>query len=121
MTHRINDQKLIEDFIQWSINIVVHKNENFKLVHTHSLLWPSKKDDKRQLPIVRSGCNTSVTSNVKQTEYMNHLLITKHNRLYELKTRFCRVCQITTCLLIDIQLTLRISKLILTKQARKVY
>ncbi|CAF3302282.1 unnamed protein product, partial [Rotaria sp. Silwood2] len=117
MTHRITDSKLIEDFIQWPMNIVFYENGNVQWVHIFSLPWPSNKNDKRQLPIVRNGYNTSVTSNVKQTKYMTHVLITKHNQLNQLKKHFRRVNQITTCLFIDIKLPSRISKLILTKQS----
>ncbi|CAF4788471.1 unnamed protein product, partial [Rotaria sp. Silwood2] len=99
------------------MNIVSYENGNAQWVHIFSLLWPSNKDDKRQLPIVRTVYNISVTSNVKQTKYMTHVLIAKHNQLNQLKKHFRRVSQITTCLFIDIKLPSRISKLILTKQA----
>jgi len=75
MTHRIVDQTSIEDFIQWPMNFVFYySNENCKWLHVFSLPWPLNKYDKRKLPIVKSGCNTS---DVKRAEYINHLIITK--------------------------------------------
>jgi hypothetical protein len=116
VTHRIIDQSLIEDFIRWPMETVFYSNENCKWVHIYSLPWPSNKDDKRRLPM---ECNTSVTSNVKRSEYMNHVMITKSNELFQLKTDFIRACQITTCLSIDMKLPFKISKIILTKETRR--
>ncbi len=50
---------------------------------------------------------------------MKHVMITKRNELFQLKTEFLRACQITTCLSIDIKLPLRIYKIILTKETRR--
>jgi hypothetical protein len=46
-------------------------------------------------------------------------MITKHNELIELKTRFRHAYQLTTGLSIDIKLPSRFSKVILTTQIRK--
>jgi hypothetical protein len=85
------------------------------------LPWPSSKDDQRRLPIVNSGCDTSVTSDVKRAEYMDHVMITKYEELFQLKTRFRRAREITNCLSIDIELPARISKVTLTKQTRRKF
>ncbi|CAF3279040.1 unnamed protein product [Rotaria sp. Silwood2] len=118
MTHRIIDKTFIEDFIQWPMNVVFYENENSKWVHIFSVPWPSNKNDKRQLPIVNRGCNTSVLPSVKRDEHMNHVKITMKNDLYQLDKRFFRAYQLTTFLTIDIILPQRISKLILTKETR---
>ncbi|CAF4481618.1 unnamed protein product, partial [Rotaria sp. Silwood2] len=118
MTHEIHNQTLIKDFIQWPMDMVFYEDDNSRWIHIYSLPWPSNKNDKRRLPLVSNGYNTTITSNVKKPEYMNHVLITKHNELYELDTYFGRVCQIKTCLLIDIKLPTRITKLILTEEAQ---
>ncbi|CAF1638658.1 unnamed protein product [Rotaria sp. Silwood1] len=116
MTHRIGNETLFEDFIVWPMNYVVYEDEKCEWVHVYSLPWPSNKYDKRELPIVKNQCNTSVTSDVKQDEYIKDVMITEPNELFELKTRFRRAYQIRTCLSIDTRLTSRISKVILTKQ-----
>ncbi|CAF1217388.1 unnamed protein product [Rotaria sordida] len=95
MTHEIHSQTLIEDFIQWPMDMVFYEDDNSRWIHIYSLPWPSNKDDKRRLPLVNNGYNTTVTSN----------------------THFRRACQIKTCLLIDIKLPTRITKLILTEEA----
>ncbi|CAF4970351.1 unnamed protein product [Rotaria sp. Silwood1] len=118
MTHRIGNETLFEDFIVWPMNYVVYEDEKCEWVHVYSLPWPSNKYDKRELPIVKNQCNTSVTSDVKQDEYIKDVMITEPNELFELKTRFRRAYQIRTCLSIDTKLTSRISKVILTKQTR---
>ncbi|CAF1354745.1 unnamed protein product, partial [Rotaria sp. Silwood1] len=118
MTHRIGNETLFEDFIVWPMNYVVYEDEKCEWVHIYSLPWPSNKYDKRELPIVKNQCNTSVTSDVKQDEYIKDVMITEPNELFELKTRFRRAYQIRTCLSIDTKLTSRISKVILTKQTR---
>jgi hypothetical protein len=119
MTHRIVDQVLIEDFARWPMTNILYENENCKWIHIYSLPWPSSKDDKRELPIVTSRCNTSVRSDVKKAEYMDHVMITTQEELSQLNTRFHRARQITTCLSIDSQLPLRIHKIILTEQTCK--
>ncbi|CAF1186338.1 unnamed protein product [Rotaria sordida] len=116
MTHRIMTKTFIKDFIQWPMNVVFYANESSQWVHIFSVPWPSNKNDKRRLPIINSGCNTSVLPSVKRDEHMDHVKITMKNDLYQLKTRFYRAYQLTTCLTIDIVLPQRISKLILTEQ-----
>ncbi|CAF3546761.1 unnamed protein product [Rotaria sp. Silwood1] len=118
MTHRIGNETLFEDFIVWPMNYVVYEDEKCEWVHIYSLPWPSNIYDKRELPIVKNQCNASVTSDVKQDEYIKDVMITEPNELFELKTRFRRAYQIRTCLSIDTKLTSRISKVILTKQTR---
>jgi hypothetical protein len=120
MTHKIIDQTSIEDFILWPMNIVFYQNENSDWLHIYSLPWPSNKHDKRQLPIVEDGCNTSVILEVERTQYIKHVKITKHDELVQLNTRFPRASQITIDFSIDIKLLSRISKVILTKQTRKI-
>jgi hypothetical protein len=119
MTHRITDRTLIEDFIRWPMNVVFYENENAEWVHIFSLPWPSNREDKRQLPIVISGSNLSVISDVKRDEHMDHVMISTKKDLFQLKTRFRRAYQLTTCLSMDTILPWRISKLVLTKQTRK--
>jgi hypothetical protein len=119
MIHRIIDQQLIEDYTRWPMDIVYYENENSQWIHIYSLPWPSSKDDQRRLPIVQSAYNTSVQSDVKRSEYMEHVLITKSEEFCQLKTKFIRVRQLKTGLPIQIELTQRISKLIPSKQTRK--
>ena len=119
MTHRIIDQQFIEDFNRWPMNFVHYENENSKWIHIYSLPWPSSRDDPRRLPIVQSAFNTSVRSDVKRSEYMEHVLITKSEELLQLNTKFIRARQLTTSLPIQIQLPQRIWKLILLEQTRK--
>jgi hypothetical protein len=121
MTHRIVDEALIQDFIQWPMNSVFYENGNSKWIHIYSLPWPLNKDDKRRLPIVKGGCMTTVRSDVKRAEYMDHVMIRNSNEFIQLKTKFRRACQITTCVSIDIELPERIRKVILTKETRKIY
>jgi hypothetical protein len=119
MTHRIVDQSLIEDFVQWPMKSVYYSNENCQWIHIYSIPWPSDENDQRKLPIVKDGCNSSVTSDVKRSQFIDHISITKQEQFALLNTQFSRVCRITTCLSIDIQFPLRIYKLILSKDARK--
>jgi hypothetical protein len=119
MTHRIGDHTLVEDFPKWRMNSVFYENDNCGWIHIYSLPWPSSKDDKRELPVVKDGYNRSVRSDVEQYEYMKNVTITTVNELIELKSRFRRVCQIRTRLPIDIELPLRITKLILAKEIRE--
>ncbi|CAF1034243.1 unnamed protein product [Rotaria sordida] len=111
MTHRSVDQILIDDFTQWSMRFVFNENKDFKWVHIYSLPWPSNKDDKRQLPIVKGEYNTDV----KIFEWIDHVLITKSSDLIQLKTCFHRVRKITIDISIDIALPERIRKIIFTK------
>ncbi|CAF1113733.1 unnamed protein product [Rotaria sordida] len=116
MTHRIGEKTLIEDFIIWTMNSVSYDDENSQWIHIYSFPWPSSKDDKRELPFSKDEYNSLVTSQVEQDQYMKHIIITEANQLVKLKRHFRRAYQITTCLSIDIELPLRISKVILTKQ-----
>jgi len=52
---------------------------------------------------------------------MKHVMITKEDELIQLQSQFRRVYQITTGLSINIQLPLRISKLILLEEICKYY
>ncbi|CAF1336954.1 unnamed protein product [Rotaria sp. Silwood1] len=117
MTHRISDQTLVESFIQWPMNVVFYENEYINWVHIFSLPWSWGREDKRQVPMLSSEHNTSITSDVKQAKYMNQLHITTQNGLCELNTRFSQICQLTTCQSIENRLPRRIYKLILTEQA----
>ncbi|CAF3198659.1 unnamed protein product, partial [Rotaria sp. Silwood2] len=115
VTHRVVDQTVIEDFTRWPMHVVFNENKDYKWVHIYSLPWPSNKDDKRRLPIVKGEYNTSVPSDVKIFECMDHVLITKSSELSQLKTRFCRAYKITTSISIDITLPERIRTIIFTK------
>ncbi|CAF3652660.1 unnamed protein product [Rotaria sp. Silwood1] len=116
VTHQISDKLLVEDFIRWPMNVTYYFNENSKWIHIYSLPWPLNKDDQRRLPIVKNGYMTTVGSDVKQAEHMEHMKITKSDELIELETRFHRVCKITTCFSINRKLPERITKLILTEE-----
>ncbi len=121
MTHRMSENTLMEDFLQWPMNNVYYDNEDVKWIHIYSLPWPSSKDDKRELPVVKSGSNLSVTSDVKRCEYVKHVLITKQEEFSALETRLRRACEIRTCLSIEIELPSRIYKLILSEETRKCF
>ncbi|CAF3710208.1 unnamed protein product [Adineta steineri] len=118
MTHRINeeDQEFIQCYCQWPMNIIFYENEDCKWVHIYSSPWPSNKNDQRRLPLVESGCYTTIDSTIERPQYIDHLLISKKNEFYDLEKIFCRTKKITTSLSIDIQLPLRISTIILTKK-----
>ena len=60
-------------------------------------------------------------SNVEQSEYMKDIMITTANELIELKTRYRRACEIRTCLPTDIELSLRILKVIFAQQTREIF
>ncbi|CAF3164640.1 unnamed protein product [Rotaria sp. Silwood2] len=97
MTHQIANQILIKDFVRWPMNVIFY-------------------DDKRQIPIVRIGSNPSVLSDVKRYEYMKSVIIIKDNEFTLLNTKFSHACEIISCLLADIKLPFRISKLIFSDQ-----
>lgn len=120
MTHRIVDSTSIQDFIKWPMDVVFYENENCKWVHIYSSPWPSRPDDPRRLPIVNGGSNLSVKSDVKRSEYMECIMITKQDEFKQLKTHFRRAHQLMSCLLIDVELPKRFSKVILTEQSRKM-
>jgi hypothetical protein len=101
------------------MNFVNYETENSKWIHIYSLPWPSSRDDQRRLTIIQNGCNTSVKSDVKRFEYMEHVLITKSEEFFQLKTKFIRARQLTTSSPIDIELPRRISKLTFSEQTRK--
>jgi len=63
----------------------------------------------------------SVRSDVKRTESVDHVMITKSNQWIEVRARFFRASQLTSCSLVDIELPEGICKLILTKETRKVH
>ncbi|CAF3090662.1 unnamed protein product [Rotaria sp. Silwood2] len=93
------------------MNTVFYVDENCKWIHIYSLSWSSNhQKNQEQLPIAN---DRSVRSDFKIAEYMKNLIITKHDELFQLQKQFHRACQITTCLLIDIKLPSRISKLII--------
>jgi hypothetical protein len=119
MTHRIQNQQLIENFIHWPMNFVNYEYENSQWIHIYSLPWPSSRDDQRRLPIIKNECNTSVKSDVKRFQYMEHVSITKSEEFFQLKTKFIRARQLTTSLPINIELPQRIYKLILSEQTCK--
>jgi hypothetical protein len=81
-----------------------------KYVHIYSLPWPSTKDDQR---------DGSIKSDVKICRYMRDVIINKVEEFSELERYYPRVRQLTTCLSIDIELPLRIFKLIFSERTRK--
>jgi hypothetical protein len=119
MTHQIVNQILIKDFVRWPMNVTFYGIENSRWIHIYSLPWPSNKYDQRQVPVVRVGSNPSVSSDVKRSTYKKHMIITEDNEFTLLNTDFGHVCEIISCLSIDIKLPFRISKLIFSAKARK--
>ncbi|UJR19834.1 hypothetical protein I4U23_022967 [Adineta vaga] len=116
MTHRIiREITSLINFTQWSMNSVNYINESDKWIHLYSYPWPSNKDDQRRLPLVQSGCYTTVKSDVKRAQYIDHLLITKANEFDDLYQYFIRTKTLTTGSMVHRKLPSRISKLILTK------
>ncbi|CAF1062592.1 unnamed protein product [Rotaria sordida] len=73
------------------MNVTYYFNGNSKWIPIYSLRCPSNKDDQRRLSIVKNGYMTSVGSNIKRAEHIEHVKITKSDELIELKTRFHRV------------------------------
>ncbi|CAF3547142.1 unnamed protein product [Rotaria socialis] len=57
-----------------------------------------------------------ITSDVKYTHYVNHVKITTEDEMLEIKEKFHRARQLTTCLSINIKLPRQISKLILSSE-----
>jgi hypothetical protein len=121
ITHKIVEQTLIKDFVRWPMNIFFYENENCKWIHMYSLPWPSNKDDQRRIPIINGRFIISGQSDFKRVTYMKRVIITEHKEFLELKTDFLHAFQIRTCLEIDIELPIRISKLILSKETRKSF
>lgn len=72
-----------------------------------STCWLSK-DDQRRLPIVQSVRDAAVKFEVRRSECMDHVLITKSEEFYQLKTKFVRVRNLTTGLIIPNELPRRI-------------
>ncbi|CAF1285981.1 unnamed protein product [Adineta steineri] len=118
VTQKVSKKKCFKDFIQWPMDVVYYKDEKIKYMHVFSLPWPFNKDDKRKLPFVEDGYNTSVTSNVKQSQYMKNLTIIKSNDLFRLNTDFSCVYKIITYLSINIKLPPQITKLVITDVTR---
>ncbi|CAF3552916.1 unnamed protein product, partial [Rotaria sp. Silwood2] len=110
MIHQINDRTLFDDFVRWPMNTVFYVDENCKWIHIYSLSWSSShQKNQEQLSIAN---DRSVRSDFKIGEYMKNLIITKYDELFQLQKQFHHACQIATCLLIDMKLPSRISKLI---------
>ncbi|CAF1321383.1 unnamed protein product [Rotaria sp. Silwood1] len=111
MTHQIANQILIEDFVRWPMNVTYYGWEHCKWIQIYSLPWPSSKNDKRQLPIVRVGEDSSILSDVKRSAYMKHVIITDDGEeTTPLIIEFGNAYEIISCLLIDIKLPFRIYK-----------
>ena len=119
MTHRITDQTLTENFIEWSMNTVYYEHFNHCWMHIYSLPWPFDKHDRRELPIIKDTLNRVVQSGTGPNECLTDLMITNDHQWTELKTQIHRIRQIRTYLPINIELPLRISKVIISKQIRK--
>ncbi|CAF5166345.1 unnamed protein product, partial [Rotaria sp. Silwood1] len=94
ITHQITKQILIENFVRWSMNITYYCSKNCRWIHIYSLSWPSNKNDKRYLPIVRVGSSTLVSSDIKRSAYKKYVTITKDDKLSLLNTEFDHVCEI---------------------------
>ncbi|CAF3479703.1 unnamed protein product [Rotaria sp. Silwood1] len=112
ITHQIAKQILIEDFVRWPMNVTYYGIEHCKWIHIYSLPWPSNKNDKRHLPIVRVGSNTSVSSDVKKSAHRKYVTITKDHKFSLLNTKLNHVCEIISSVLISIKLPFRIYKVI---------
>jgi hypothetical protein len=128
MTHQIANQIFIGDFVRWPMNVTFYGAEDCRWVHVYSLPWPSNKNDKRQLPVVRGGSKPSVSLDVKRSAYKKYMIITKDDdddddddddEFTILNTEFSHVCEIISCILIDVKLPFRISKLIFSRDTRK--
>ncbi len=89
MTHRINENTIIEDFIRWPMNSINYSNENNKWIHIYSLPWPSSRDDQRELPLIdrksttirRNSCLT-ISSSIenKFSSRITRLILNKEIR-----------------------------------------
>jgi hypothetical protein len=119
MTHQMTGPMLIEEFRQWPMNVTFYGEERSRWIHIYSLPWPANKNDQRRLPIVRIESQQSVSSEVKRYEYRGYAIITEGDDFSSLDTEFRYSYQMLTSIPIDIQLPLRIHKLILSRELRK--
>ncbi|CAF1319903.1 unnamed protein product [Rotaria sordida] len=88
ITHHITKRNLIKNFVQWPMNVTYYGTKNFRWVHIYSLPWPANKNDKRQLPVVRYGSNSSVSSDVKRSACRKWVIITKDDEFSLLNTEY---------------------------------
>jgi hypothetical protein len=119
MTHQMTGPMLIEEFRQWPMDVIFYGMEQSRWIHIYSLPWPANKTDQRRLPIVRFDSQQSVSPEVKRYEYRRYAIITEEDDFSPLDTEFRYSYQMLTSLPIDIQLPLRIHKLILSRELRK--
>ncbi|CAF3986729.1 unnamed protein product, partial [Rotaria sp. Silwood1] len=115
ITHQMTKQILIENFVRWPMNITYYGMEHGRWIHIYSLPWPSNKNDKRQLPIVRVESSPSVSSNVKRSACRKYMIITKYDKFSLLNTEFDHVYEVISSILIDIKLPFRIYKVIFSR------
>ncbi len=120
MTHLINKETLIEDFVRWPMIRVSYGGGIYPWIHIYSLPWPSSRNDRRTLPVDRYGSNRLVTSDVKISQYTKEIFVTKSEQFSQLKNEFIGVRQLSICLSIDIQLPLHIYKLIICTETRNI-
>ncbi len=79
MTHQINENTIIENFIRWRMSIVNYE----KYVHIYSLPWPSSRDDQRELPTtsdmnIRLPISSSIE--MKFSSRITRLILNKETR-----------------------------------------
>jgi hypothetical protein len=115
MTHQIVNQIIIKDFIRWPMNVTFYGIENSRWIHIYSLPWPLNKNDKREIPIIRIGLNSSVSSDVKTSKYIKQKIITKDNQFNLLND----VSEIISFILINIKLPFHINKLTFSPETRR--
>lgn len=109
----------VKDFVRWPMICVYYGNEHYPWIHIYSLPWPSSRYDKRELPIIRHfPSKQSVTSDVKISQYTKQILVTRSEQYSQLKNEYIRVRELSICLSIDIELPLRIYKLIICSETR---
>ncbi|CAF1178595.1 unnamed protein product [Rotaria sordida] len=112
ITHCIGQRILIENFVQWPMNVKYYHVEHLKWVHIYSLPWPANKNDKRQFPFKGAGLKPSVSSDVKRSAFRKYAIITDCNKFRCLNTEFDHVCEVISSVSIDIKLPFNIYKVV---------
>lgn len=111
ITHRVTPQTLIDEFHRYSIEKIFYfDHENAYTIHLYSIPWPSNSNDHRQIPTDCHRSHLTVKSN-QQT----HISISNQQDFVDLQLIYPAARQLTTNLLINRQLPMKIKKLILTQ------